>query len=68
MLLEPVVFYPEPQPSAQVSRKAIDDIRRAYMDQALQREFGKRFVLAQGAARINIALTAVGSQSEGLKP
>lgn len=71
VLLEPVVFYPEPQPSEQVSQKALDDIRN-YLDQALEREFGKRFVLvqapAQGTARINVALTAVGGQTEGLKP
>lgn len=70
-LLEPVVYYPKPQPNEHVSQQALDAIRD-YMDQALQREFGKRFQLAQqpgeGVARVNIALTAVGSETVDLKP
>lgn len=71
VLLEPVVFYPKPQPSEEVSQQQLDAIRD-YMNQALRREFGKRFTLVpqpgQGVARVNIALTAVGSETIALKP
>ncbi len=71
VLLEPVTFYPQPRPSEEVSQQQLEAIRD-YMNQALRREFGKRFTLVpqpgQGVARINVALTAVGSETEDLKP
>jgi len=71
LLLEPVVYYPKPQPNEHVTQQQLDSIRE-YMDTALKREFGKRFTLVPqagpGVARINVALTAVGSETQGLKP
>ena len=71
VLLEDVVFYPEPKPSDQVNQQSLDAIR-SHMDKALQREFSKRFAVVKqpgpGVVRVNVALTAVGSQTEGLKP
>ncbi len=71
VLLEDVVFYPTPKPSDQVTQQSLDSIR-GYMDKALQREFSKRFALAQqpgpGVVRVNVAITAVGSETAGLKP
>lgn len=71
LLLEPVTYYPRAQPTEQVPQQSLDAIRQ-YVDMALKREFGKRFQLVQqpgpGVARVNIALTAIGSETEGLKP
>jgi hypothetical protein len=71
ILLEPVVFYPAPEPSAQVSDQALKDIQ-AYLDSSL-RTVGLADVpqvteAGPGVLRIKVAITAVETSNTGLKP
>jgi hypothetical protein len=70
VMLDPVVFYPEPQPTEQVSMQALNEIR-TYVDRSLQQKFGQQVRLVNqpgpGVARIQVALTAVGTESQALK-
>lgn len=71
LLLDPIVFYPEPRPTEKVSAQALQDIL-AYSNDLLKRTLGKRFNLVDragpGVARIRIAFTSVAAKKEGLKP
>jgi hypothetical protein len=70
VMLDPVVYYPEPQPTEQVSMQALNEIR-TYVDRSLQQKFGQQVRLVNkpgpGVARIQVALTAVGTESQALK-
>jgi hypothetical protein len=71
VLLEPVIYYPEPQPTDKVSMQTLNQIR-TYIDNSLRAKIGQRVRLVDkpgpGVARIRIAITAVGSQDKALAP
>lgn len=71
LIIDPVVYYPAPDPSKQVSTETLQQIRQ-YTDEALRREIGKSFLLVNqvgpGVARVRIALTGITTEAEGMKP
>jgi hypothetical protein len=71
VLLMPLQFYPEPQPNQNVDQATLNQIRD-YANQSLRRAFEARVRVVDqpgpGVARIRIAITAVGAQTEALKP
>ncbi|MYZ45633.1 DUF3313 domain-containing protein [Schauerella aestuarii] len=68
--LEPLRYYPTPQPSDKVSMQTLETLR-VYADQSLRSKVGQRIriVNAPGprVARWQIAVTAVGADTEALK-
>jgi hypothetical protein len=70
VMLEPVTFYPEPQPTEQASMATLNQIRD-YTNNALRQKFGQKVSVVDkagpGVARIRIAITAVGSEDAALK-
>jgi hypothetical protein len=68
--LEPVVFYPEPQPTEQVSMETLTKIR-SHIDNTLRQRIGQQVRLTDHAgpnvARVRIAITAVGTETQALK-
>jgi len=71
VLLDPVIFYPEPRPSPQVTAAELQKMV-AYLNSALKQSLGKRCALTDragpGVVRIRIAVTGVAAKDEGLKP
>lgn len=69
VLLEPLIFYPEPKATEQVSAGELTKMV-AYANEALRRELDKRFVLVNqpqpGAIRLRGAISGVVAQEEGL--
>lgn len=69
-LIEPVIFYPEPQPSDRVPADSLKDLRE-YLDGVLRQVVRSVLPLADqpgpGVARVRVAVTAVAVGS-GLKP
>ncbi|MBB2495737.1 DUF3313 domain-containing protein [Aquipseudomonas ullengensis] len=70
VMVEKPVFFPKPQPSDQVSQKALDDIA-VYLQQAMQRELAGRMQVVdqpnQDTLVLRTAITAVDVSAEGLK-
>ncbi len=71
VMIDPLRFYPEPQPSEQVSAATLQELKD-YGLQALRREVGGNMPVVDqpgpGVARMRVALTAVGAEAEGLRP
>jgi hypothetical protein len=71
LLLDPLVFYPEPRPSEQVSAESLQEIL-AYSNEVFRRTLGERFKIVDsagpGVVRIRVAFTGVAAQGEGLRP
>jgi hypothetical protein len=71
VLVEKPAFYPEPQPSAQVSSAALAEIRD-YMDVNLRnvalRDVPQATGPGPGVMRVRMAITAVATSNSGLKP
>lgn len=71
LLLDPIVFYPEPQPSEKVSAAELQRML-AYANEVHKQAVSKRFNLVDrpgpGVVRLRIALTSVAAKEEGLKP
>ena len=71
VLLQKVVFYPEPQGTEQLSTATLNEIS-AYMDEALRREFGGIVKLASEPGpktlRFRPAITAAAVKGQALKP
>jgi hypothetical protein len=71
VLLDPLVFYPEPRPTEQVSAAELQRII-AYANDVLRRSLGQRFKVVDragpGVLRIRGAFTGVAAQGKGLKP
>lgn len=71
ILVDPLVFYPEPRPSEQVSAETLKQIL-AYSNDTLKRSFSQRFRVVDragpGVLRIRAAFTSVAAQGQGLKP
>ncbi|SSW65166.1 DUF3313 domain-containing protein [Achromobacter agilis] len=68
--LDPVVYYPEPRPSEDVSMETLVQIRNA-VNETLRRKVGQQVRLADragpGVAHVRIALTAVGTATQSLE-
>lgn len=71
VLLEPVAFYPEPQPTAEVSADTLTQIRH-YADNSMRQKLGREVMLTDragpGVARVQVAITAVGTEDQALRP
>ncbi|EIM93423.1 putative lipoprotein [Paraburkholderia hospita] len=71
ILLDPLVFYPEPRPNEQVSAATLQQILACTND-TLRRSLSQRFRVVDhpgpGVLRIRSAFTSVASEGEGLKP
>lgn len=70
LILDPIVFYPAPRPSSQVSINTLYDMRK-YMDKTWVREVGKVITLTNkpgpGVLRLRTAITGATTVAEGLK-
>lgn len=71
VMLEPVQYFPKPQATEKVPPEALKEIK-AYINETLKREIGKRVEVVQEPApdviRIRVALTAVDANMENLQP
>lgn len=71
LLIDPLVFYPEPRPSEKVSAEALQQIL-AYSNDLLKRTLSQRFKVVDrpgpGVLRLRVAFTSVAAKGEGLKP
>jgi hypothetical protein len=71
VLLDPIQYYPAPQPTEQVQTKTLNDIRN-FMDNGLRKGIAARIPLATepgpGVLRLRFAITAVGTEEAALKP
>jgi hypothetical protein len=71
VMIEPTQYYPAPMPSRQVSAETLEEIRN-YVDEGLRDRLGAEVKLASqpgpGVLRMRPAITAVASQTPGLKP
>ena len=70
IMLDPLVYYPTPQPTEQVSEATLKEIGQ-YVNQALRRKMEEKVRVVDqagpGVVRISIAFTAVRGQNESLK-
>ena len=71
LLVEPVVFYPEPQPSKQVSARDLKEMRE-YLDATIRHLLTGVIQIADapgpGVARVRVAVTATETEGAALKP
>ena len=71
LMLDPIVFYPEPRPSEQVSAVELQKML-AYANDVLKQSLGNRFNMVDhagpGVVRLSIAFTSVAAKEEGLQP
>lgn len=71
LLLDPLVFYPEPRPGEQVSAESLQQIL-AYSNDVFKQSLGERFKIVDragpGVVRVRVAFTGVAAQGEGLRP
>ena len=71
ILIDPLVFYPEPRPSRQVSAETLQQML-AYSNDTYKRALSQRFRVVDragpGVLRIRVAFSGVAAQGEGLKP
>jgi len=71
LILEPLVLYPEPKATSQVSTATLKEIT-AYLDQALRRELAGVATLVNepgpGTLRVKPAITAAAAKDQGLQP
>jgi hypothetical protein len=71
ILIEPVVYYPEAQPSEKVDAATLAQIKSYLTEQLRQRVGGKIPVVDEPAAdvvRMRVAIAGVAAQKPGLKP
>ena len=70
VLIDPVIFYPEPQPTEKVSMDDLNAIR-SYLNQTLYTSIGKSVKVVDkagpGVLRLRVAITSVSTQEEGMK-
>lgn len=71
IMLDPLVFYPEPKPSKQVSADTLQQVLK-YSNDALRASLAKRFNVVDrpgpGVLRIRAAISSIAAEGEGLKP
>ena len=69
-MIDPVVFYPEGEPTPQVSAQLQTEVRE-YASSALKREVGKVVALTSqpgpSVLRMRLAITGISTAAEGLK-
>ena len=69
ILLDPLVFYPEPRPSEQVSAETLHQFL-AYSNETLKRSVSQQFKMVDhagpGVLQIRAAFSGVAAQGEGL--
>ena len=69
ILLDPLVFYPEPRPTDKVSAETLQQML-SYSDNVLKRSLSKRFKLVDRVgprvARLRIGITGVAAENQGL--
>ena len=70
IIIDPVTFYPAPVPDENVDSQTLSEIKD-YFDNALREKIGEKATVVDKAGpdvvRMRVALTAVASQTEGLK-
>lgn len=70
VLIEPVQYFPEPNPTDKVSSQTLDDIKK-YIDEEFKKQVNERVAVVDqpgpGVIRMRVALTAVGAETENLK-
>jgi hypothetical protein len=70
MILDPIVFYPAPKATQQVSQKTLDQIA-SYLNKAANKQVGKAIKLTNkpgpGVLRLRIAITGAATENEALK-
>jgi hypothetical protein len=70
LMVEPLQFYPEPQPSEHVTMNTLTQIR-SYVDQAVRTKLGQKVRLVDqpgvGVARLRLGITVVGEEKRALK-
>lgn len=68
--LDPVRYYPEPQPNEHVSAASLNEIR-TYIDQSLRQKLSQHVKVVDqagpGVIRVGVAITAVGAETQALK-
>ncbi len=71
VLIDPIVYYPEPRPSEQVSAATLKEIL-AYSDNVFKGRINQQFKVVDRAGprvlQIRAALTGLAARDEGLKP
>jgi hypothetical protein len=71
VMIEKVEFYPKPAPTEQLSQETIDQIG-SYLTDSLYQKIGEKVQVVDrpgpGVARLNVAITGVAGEKEGLKP
>jgi Protein of unknown function (DUF3313) len=71
VMVEKVEFYPRPEPTAQLSQETIDQIG-TYLTDTLRQKIGEKGQVVDrpgpGVAKLNVAITGVAGEKEGLKP
>ena len=71
MILEPVTFYPELEPSEQVSAETLQQVER-HLDARLREKVGDVLTLVdeagEGVVRVESAVTGVAVETQGMKP
>ncbi|MFO1408063.1 MAG: DUF3313 domain-containing protein [Steroidobacteraceae bacterium] len=71
IIIEPVVFYPTPEPTEQVPQKTLDDIT-SYLTNTLRdvvfKDVPQVGAPGPGVAKLQVAVTAVAVGSTGMKP
>ena len=70
VMVDPVIFYPEPQPTTDMSQASLDNLR-SYLNQSLHTELAKvvRVVnqAGPGVLRLRVAITSLTTGEAGLK-
>ena len=71
VLVEPIVYYPEPRPTEQVSAESLRQII-TYTNESFQRAIGQRYRVVDragpGVLEIRAAISAIAAQGAGLRP
>jgi hypothetical protein len=71
VMIEKVEFYPKPAPTEQLSQETIDQIG-SYLTDSLSQKIGEKVQVVDrpgpGVAKLNVAITGVAGEKEGLKP
>lgn len=71
VLIEPVQYFPEPEPTDNVSAQTLEDIK-TYIDTEFRKKVNEKVPVVDqpgpGVVRMRVALTAIGAETENLKP
>ncbi len=71
IMLDPLIFHPEPRPSEKVNAQVLQQMLK-YANDTLRQSMGKRFEVVDrpgpGVLRIRAAFSSVAAEGEGLKP